>query len=81
MDIFGSARRPTVADLMAEINALKAQIGAQAPAQAQAASPTFFTTAQIKAGGGFPCALGCGKRLRTEKRAASHGEAGHFAAS
>lgn len=76
--IHGSAR-VTMATLQQEIAALKAQIATQAPATAQAAEKTFFTKAEIAAGGGFPCALGCGKTLRTSKRAQTHGADGHFA--
>ena len=75
----GSAR-VTNAALMEKIAELEARLSAQTPATAQAASPTFYTKEQIAAGGGFPCALGCGKSLRTSKRAQTHGADGHYAA-
>jgi len=77
----GSART-TIASLEAKIAALEAQIGAQQPATGKAEQPvTFYTKAQIAAGGGFPCVADepCEKRLRTAERAKSHGEAGHYA--
>lgn len=78
--LHGSARE-TVASVSAKLDALIAQLQAQQPVQARAEQPkAFFTKAEIAAGGGFPCALGCGKRLRTAKRAQTHGEDGHFAA-
>jgi hypothetical protein len=66
--------RTTTATLRAEIASLRAEIAAMRGSVA--ASPiavkpkTYFTRAEINAGDGFPCTLGCGRRLRTAARAA-----------
>lgn len=81
MDILTGSARVTNAALMAKIAELELRLGGQAPVSAKAAAPTFYTKAQIAAGGGFPCTLGCGKVLRTSARAEKHGvEEGHAAA-
>ena len=72
--------RPTIADLMAEIEALKATI-ASSPAKPVKAS-TFRTKAQREAGEGWPCTVTppCSRKdLRTQEAGASHNtKAAHY---
>lgn len=84
--------RITNAQIHAEFVELRALLLARpsapvvaAPAAAPIAADkpkTFYTKAEIARGLGFPCALGCGRRLRTMVGASSHDIAhGHNAAT
>ena len=82
------ARRPTIADLMARIEAQEEQIASLTVKPKSAKASTFtegVRDADGNVAGGFACTAGkvggkaCKRVLRTEKRAAAHGvdEGGH----
>lgn len=65
--------------MAAEIAALRAEIAALKAAPIVSKPVTYHTSAEIKAGQGFPCTAAepCSRTLKTSKRAGIHGiEAG-----
>lgn len=69
--------RTTMADVLAAMEALAAEVATlkAAPAAPSTASEHFRTGKRDANGnvkGGFPCTLGCGRTLKTDKAAASH---------
>ena len=61
-----------IAQTIAASQAPAVDAPAGAPIDAPKKVKAFYTKAEIAAGLGFDCALGCGRRLRTAAGASSH---------